>query len=145
MALDREKLKAMLRVDEAVRKYPYDDATGKAPQSKGKITIGVGRNLTDRGLRPSEIDFLLDNDIDAVLGEIALHAPWFAVMSDARQLVVANMVFNLGWPRFAGFKLTIALLAKGKYAAAADAMLDSKWATQVGQRAETLADMMRTG
>jgi lysozyme len=48
--------KAQLRVDEAVRAKLYKD-------SVGKWTIGVGRNLDDVGLRPDEIDYLLDNDV----------------------------------------------------------------------------------
>lgn len=143
--MNREALKAMLREEESTRKYPYDDATGKAPVITGKLSIGVGRNLTDKGLRPKEIDFLLENDIDEVMNEIAKALSWFDALSDNRQIVVADMVFNLGMPRFLEFKRTIASIAKGSYALAADQMLESKWARQVGQRAVKLADMMRAG
>jgi lysozyme len=55
------------------------------------------------------------------------------------------MIFNLGPKGFAGFKNTIASIARGDYADAASRMLQSKWATQVGNRAVRLAAAMRTG
>lgn len=140
--MNRERLKVMLRLEEGVRKYPYVDTVGKA-------TIGVGRNLTDVGLRAKEIDFLLDNDIDDVMHGIATYCPWFGMLSETRQLVVADMVFNLGIAKFLEFKRTIAAIRVGHYDAAADNMLDSKWSRQVGkapgQRAYVLAQMMRAG
>ncbi len=138
MALDRERLKAQLKIHEGVRARPYRDTVGK-------VTIGVGRNLDDKGLRPKEIEFLLDNDVEEVLSEIAKTLPWFDGLSEKRQLVVADMVFNLGITRFLDFKRTIASIASGKYTIAADQMLESKWARQVGVRAKTLAGMMREG
>ena len=136
--MDRQALKNQLRVHEGVRSRPYHDTVGK-------VTIGVGRNLDDKGLRPREIEFLLDNDVDEVMDEIAVELPWFESLSQARQLVVADMVFNLGMPRFLEFKATIRAIRSGNYSAAAEQMLQSKWARQVGQRAKTLAGMMRAG
>ena len=147
--MDRDKLKAMLHSDEARRKFPYDDATGKTlavgVKLRGKLTIGVGHNLTDKGLSAKAIDFLLNEDVDEVMREIELQLPWFDALSETRQLVVANMVFNLGMPGFLEFKRAIAAIAGGKYALAAEHMLESKWARQTGQRAVNLADMMRAG
>jgi len=136
--MNREKLKAQLRKHEGVRSRPYKDTVGK-------ITIGVGRNLDDVGLDAMEIDYLLENDITKVLKQIALSLPWFDELSERRQLVVADMVFNLGITKFLQFKQTIAAIRDGDYGHAADRMLESKWARQVGQRAKTLAGMMRAG
>jgi len=136
--MDRQALKNQLRVHEGVRSRPYHDTVGK-------VTIGVGRNLDDKGLRPREIEFLLDNDVDEVMDEIAVELPWFESLSQARQLVVADMVFNLGMPRFLEFKATIRAIRSGNYSIAAEQMLQSKWARQIGQRAKTLAGMMRAG
>lgn len=136
--MDRDVLKAQLRAHEGVRSNPYRDTVGK-------VTIGVGRNLDDKGLRPTEIAFLLANDVDEVMEEIALHLPWFDALSEKRQLVVADMVFNLGMPRFLEFKRMIAAINAGHYDVASTQMLESKWARQVGQRAKTLAGMMSAG
>jgi lysozyme len=62
-----------------------------------------------------------------------------------RQNVLADMCFNLGIGGLLSFKNTLAMVEHGKYEEAAAAMLQSKWATQVGQRAIELSEMMRTG
>ena len=131
----------MLRDDlirhEALRLKPYED-------SEGILTIGVGRNLEDKGLSEEEAMFLLDNDIKQVLAECK-QFPWFEDLNQARQDVVANMVFNLGITRFKGFKKTIAYIELGQYDAAAIEMMDSKWARQVKGRAVELAEKMSRG
>lgn len=140
--MNRDALKAQLKTHEGIRKYPYVDTVGKT-------TIGVGRNLTDVGLRPKETEFLLDNDIDDVMTEIWRALPWFEGLSPNRQLVIADMVFNLGITKFLHFNATISAIRNGRFGVAADQMLESKWARQVGkapgQRAHTLAQMMRAG
>lgn len=134
----RDKLVSELNIDEARRKKAYRD-------SVGKLSIGVGRNLDDRGLRDSEIDFMLSNDIDEVADELDRAMPWWRSMNDARQNVLANMCFNLGLDRLQGFKNTLASMRAGKYDEAAEGMLDSLWARQVGERAKRLAARMRKG
>jgi len=42
-----------------------------------------------------------------------------------------------------GFKNTLALISQGMYKEAAIEMLNSNWAVQVGQRALTLARMLK--
>lgn len=143
--IDKKLMRAELSADESRKDKPYDDATGKPASAKGKITIGVGRNLTDRGLRDSEIDFMLDNDIAESEAELDKMAPWWRKMSDVRQRVLLNMHFNLGWTRLSAFSNTLAAMRDGNYNAAADGMLASLWAKQVGDRAVRLAKMMRAG
>ena len=121
---------------EALRLKPYED-------SEGILTIGVGRNLEDVGLSETEVMFMLDNDIQAVLRECRQFS-WFEGLSQERKDVVANMVFNLGLTRFKGFKKTIACIESGDFAAAAVEMLDSKWARQVKGRAVELSRRMAT-
>lgn len=135
---DRDALAAQLRVDEGVEATPYVDTVGK-------ITIGVGRNLTDRGLSGDEIDYLLHNDIDLVLEEMARAFPWALRLDMVRQQVLANMLFNLGVTRLRGFRHTLTCMQLGDYEAAAKGMLASLWAEQVGGRAVRLASEMRTG
>lgn len=136
--MDRARLIAELRRDEGVRPKPYTDTVGK-------LTVGVGRNLTDVGLSDDEIDYLLGNDIARVEADLDAHAPWWRSLDPVRQRVVANMCFNLGWPRLAKFVNTLGAIRAGQWDRAAVGMLTSKWAEQVGKRAERLSDMMRTG
>ena len=133
----RDMLQTMLIRDEDKRRFPYED-------SEGILSIGVGRNLEDVGLRDDEIQLMLDNDIKVVREQLS-HVDWFRNLNGPRQRVIENMVFNLGWSRFMGFKKTIAYIIQHNYEAASREMLDSKWAVQVKSRAIRLSNIMRTG
>lgn len=135
---DMPTLLAELKRDEGVRLKPYTDTVGK-------LTIGVGRNLTDVGISDDECTALLENDIAKVLAQLDRSLPWWRKIDPVRQRVLVNMAFNMGMTGLLTFKNTLAAVQSGSYAAAAAGMLASKWATQVGARAERLADMMRTG
>ncbi len=142
--MDTQQLMRELVRDEAVRLKPYRD-------SVGKLTIGIGRNLDDRGISLTEAEFLCHNDIADVMVELDHQLPWWRSLDEVRQRVIANMAFNLGvdglLPGGAkpGFPRTLELIRTGRYLEAAQAMLATKWAKQVGQRAERLALMMRDG
>lgn len=136
--MDRKRLAAQLHIDEDKRSKPYRC-------SAGKLTIGVGRNLEDRGLSEDEIAHLLSNDIDLVEKELDRRVPWWRELSPARQNVLANMAFNLGVPRLLKFVKALDHMRARRFGAAADEMLDSTWARQVGDRAERLAVLMRKG
>lgn len=136
--MNLDKLMAQLTVDEGRKKRIYVDTVGK-------ITGGVGRNLTDRDFSDDEIDLMLANDIALVVAQLDKALPWWRSMTDARQDVLANMAFNLGIAGLLGFKNTLATMQAKRYDAAAAGMLASKWAKQVGKRADRLAAMMRTG
>jgi lysozyme len=132
------KLAEQLMIDEGLRLMPYKDTVGK-------LTIGVGRNIADIGITKEEAMFLLKNDIARVDAKVDKHLPWVKEMVQARQDVVLNMAFNLGISRLLLFKNTLAYMKAGDYDAAAQGMLESKWAKQVGARATRLAQMMKTG
>jgi len=127
-----------LKRDEDVRLKPYID-------SVGKLTIGTGRNLDDVGINIDKNDYLLNNDIVCVEAALDAHLPWWRELDAVRQRVLANMCFNLGIGKLLGFQNTLPLIQSGQYAAAAQSMLNSLWAQQVGPRAVRLANMMRSG
>ena len=136
--MDRNRFIDQLRIHEGVEKTVYNDSEGIPP-------LGVGRNLRDRGLSDDEIDYLLSNDIDIVVDELDKVMPWWKDLDEVRQRVLCDLVFNLGMPRFSGFKKSISYMKQQMWDQAADELLDSKWARQVGSRAQTLSEMMRTG
>lgn len=131
-------VKAQLRVDEAVRAKPYKD-------SVGKLTIGVGRNLDDVGLRADEIDYLLDNDVRVAENDARVLFSNFEALTNNRKAVLINMSFNLGRERLAQFHLFRQAVLAEDFGKAADEMLDSLWAKEVGLRAARLSKMMREG
>ncbi len=115
----------------------------------GFWTIGVGRLVDARkpgaGLRPKEMDYLLANDIEDRVQQLTTRLPWFLQLDEARQGVLLNMSFQLGVDGLLGFKNTLELVRTGKYAEAAAAMLQSKWASQTPERAKRMSDQMRDG
>ncbi len=137
------RLIEQLRLHEGERRKPYRDTVGK-------LTIGIGRNLDDKGLRRDEIEYLLANDIADARRELDRYLPWWRGLDPIRQRVLIDMMFNMGpgGPQRGGllsFVNTLSNIRQGRYAEAADMMLASKWAQQVGRRAVRLATMMRTG
>lgn len=136
--MDPKRLQAQLITDEGSRARIYTDTVGK-------VTGGVGRNLTDRGFSQDEIDLMLRNDIALSERELDRVLPWWRKLNDVRQEVLVNMMFNMGAPRLLGFKKFLKYGEAGRWDAAAAEMLDSKWAEQVGDRAKRLAKKFREG
>lgn len=138
----KRELARQLRGDEGVKSTVYKDHLGYA-------TIGVGRLVDSRktnvGLRPHEIDMLLQNDIDDRIEALTRRLPWFQNLDDARKGVLLNMSFQLGVDGLMAFKNTLAMVESGDYMGAARNMLQSKWASQTPERAARMADQMRTG
>lgn len=123
---------------EGLRLKPYTD-------TEGKLTIGVGRNLTDVGISKSEAMLLLHHDIERTQTGLDSKIPWWRSMSPERQLVFVDMAFNLGLAGFLEFKVMLELCREGHYDAASVAGLDSKWATQVGARATQMMRVLKDG
>jgi lysozyme len=135
--MNLERLADKLIAHEALRLKPYKC-------SAGKLTIGVGRNLEDRGITKEEALFLLMNDIKISIQE-AGKFPFFASLNDTRQEIIVNMLFNIGYGRLSGFRKFLDALTLGDYQKASKEMLDSVWAKQVGRRAQELSDAMAKG
>jgi len=141
--MDRDKLVKELILDEGYKYEIYEDHLGYA-------TLGVGHLILDTdpefgkplGTPVSEERILecLNNDIDIVCRELDKNMPWWKDLDDNKMRVLANMSFNLGMPRLSGFKNFLGALESGDYEKAAVEMMDSKWATQVGDRAKRLRD-----
>lgn len=136
--MNLKRLQSQLSIDEGNKAKPYTDTVGK-------LTIGVGRNLTDRGLSPDEVNYLLNNDIHIATQDAKKLVPAFDKLDDVRQEVLVNMAFNLGLDRLGGFKKFLAAVNAGNFAKASVEMLDSVWAKQVGARAIRLSNAMRAG
>lgn len=125
----------------------------------GKRTIGVGHNIDAKGL-PDDIeeylhetgritdemiDTLLDQDIaDATADAIRLY-PNLIAFSDQRQVALIDFVFNVGYRTAQTFKNTNLAINQKRWDDAADMLLQSKYAKQVGKRAEDIAEWLREG
>ena len=132
----------------------------------GIDTIGIGRNLEDRGITKQELDdldipsidhvytygiteadavYLATNDVQIVEEELVRAHPCVDRLDSVRQLIVMDMAFNMGVPRLCKFKNMWNAIHDEDYPTAAKEMLDSRWATQVKGRATKLANAMHNG
>jgi lysozyme len=136
--MNRDALRALVIRHEGIRLKVYKDTVGV-------LTIGVGRNIEATGITEAEALYLLDNDLARVVSYCREAFSWFNSLCDARQNVICSMVFNVGAAGFAEFKKLIAAIELKDFNEAANQMLLSRWAGQVGKRATELASMMRDG
>ncbi len=139
-----------LVVDEGLCLHAYQDTVGI-------WTVGVGHAHVLPGTVWSQAQAMAQLGVDIACAAVDLDRalPWWRGLNDARQDVLANMTFNMGIGRrtaagrpgagVLGFPNTLQAIERGAYAAAADGMLQSKWARQTGKRARRLAEQMRTG
>tara|TARA_B110000858_G_scaffold111289_1_gene127375 strand:- start:629 stop:1075 length:447 start_codon:yes stop_codon:yes gene_type:complete len=107
----------------------------------GKLTIGVGRNLTDRGISEDESRFMFTNDLKQTL-EFLSRKPYWDDLIPRRQAALADLAFCVGPSRFDRFTRLNAALLIHDYEKAAVEVLDSKFAEQTGTRAMDLAELL---
>ena len=139
-SLDMAKLKGQLVRHEGLKPYAYKD-------SLGYLTIGVGHLIDERKGGKISLDsvyFILDEDIKEKCNQLDDKLSWWRNLSDVRQRVLLDMAFNLGVEGLLKFQNTLAFIEHGQYKEASQEMLDSRWASQVGDRAKELAQMMET-
>lgn len=135
MTLDeRQALKDQLLVHEGLRLKPYVDTVGK-------VSIGVGHNLTDRGLSRPMVMALLDADLDDTIDGVYEALPWSAELPPVALRVLCDVAFNVGVEGLLKFKKLIAALQVRDYQKAADEVVNSALAPA---RAQRLAQLMRT-
>jgi lysozyme len=87
---------------------------------------------------------VFDSDITSTLDECKVLYPDFDDLPEEAQLIIANMMFNMGRPRLSKFKGMKAGVDARDWNRAADEMVDSRWYNQVTNRAERLVKRMRS-
>ena len=126
----------LIKRHEGRRLKPY-----KCPA--GKLTIGYGRNLDANGITHDEAEAMLTHDVVTTVNAVKKYN-FYEGLSDVRKAVVVDMAYNLGLGGLRSFVKFRKHLTHRDYLSAAREMMDSKWATQVPNRAKRLAAMMRT-
>lgn len=138
MKYDMASLEDQLIIHEGLELKPYQCTADK-------LTIGVGRNIEDRGITEDEARYLLKNDIKIVEDELLSKKPMVAELDAVRQRVLVDMGFNLGIPTLLKFQNMWLAIEQEDFIQASIEMMDSRWARQVGQRAHRLSEAMRIG
>tara|TARA_Y100000813_G_scaffold140024_1_gene101644 strand:- start:969 stop:1412 length:444 start_codon:yes stop_codon:yes gene_type:complete len=143
-----EKLREELKVDEGCINEIYLDHLGYH-------TFGIGHLITDKDkewgepvgtpISTKRINECFKNDIEIVFKELDRSLSWWRELPDDIQLVLANMCFNLGITRLKKFKKFLTALSEKNWELAATEMMDSRWATQVKQRAVRLQKRVLKG
>lgn len=149
-----DRLKRRIRTEEGLVLRPY-----RCPA--GRRTIGYGWNLDARKL-PEYIDFhLMENGeiteemaeylLDVAVSEAVEAARRYTGdeiwrgLTPARREVLADMAYNLGEGGLMRFETLRRCLKMADYDGASQAMRNSKWYRQVGERARSLSGVMMTG
>lgn len=134
------ELVALVTKHEGRRLRPYTDIVGK-------LTIGVGRNLTDNGISPTECDQMLASDLEIAAHQAAgvIGDAVFSALDPVRQAALIDLSFNVGAQRLSLFVKLLSAVRANDWQMAHDEALNSKWAAQVGSRAVDISNMLLSG
>lgn len=131
-----EHLLADLRESEGLRLEPY-----RCPA--GKLTIGYGTNIET--ISREEAEWLLQHRVRQAINEVCERWPWVERLTANRRRALFDMAYNMGVPTLAQFRNMLRALEAGDYDVAAAEALDSRWARQVGARAQRIAMLIEEG
>lgn len=144
MNLDR--LRKQLEIDEGCKYEIYLDHLGLP-------TFGIGHLIVDSDVESTKdigdpvseerVKECFDKDVESVLVDCKRLYDDFDELPDEAQEIAANMMFNMGLTRLRKFKGMKAGVDARDWNKAADEMVDSKWYSQVTNRAERLVQRMR--
>lgn len=145
-----DRLVARLKRREGFSGKAYVDTTGN-------VTVGYGHNLGFLGLgvkfapvgeiSEAVATQILMDDLTRSMQEFRALWSFVDILDEVRQEVLYDMFFNMGAGKFGPTKWPIFFrqVRQGQYGAAADNMMRTRWARQVGDRALELARMMASG
>ena len=119
----------------------------------GLPTFGIGHLVVDGDpehgqpvgtpVEDERVRQVFSLDIASTLDECQVLYPDFDDLPEDCQLIIANMMFNMGRPRLSKFKGMKAGVDARDWNRAADEMVDSRWHDQVPNRAKRLVKRMR--
>jgi len=127
-----------LKKVEGLKLKPYKD-------TKGKLTIGYGRNLDDVGITESEAKFMLMNDVHLIIKKLIdfFGLDFWSSLPENVRVVLVSMVYNLGFDGFLGFKKFIEAIKHKNYQKAIYELQNSKRAKQLPSRTQKEVELLR--
>lgn len=141
---------SLLNFEEGFKATPYID-------TEGYPTVGTGFKIGPKGAALSNYTFTLPKEasdvwlesfVNQTIAKMNASPPIVAALSkcnEPRRDILISMAFQMGVAGLAGFKNTLAMIAAGNFAGAADGMMNSLWAKQTPARAKRHADVIRNG
>tara|TARA_R100000234_G_scaffold85472_1_gene54469 strand:+ start:73 stop:525 length:453 start_codon:yes stop_codon:yes gene_type:complete len=144
--MNKDKLREELAEDEGCKFEIYLDHLGLPTYGIGHLVVEgdpeygqpVGTPVDEERVRQ-----VFSLDIASTLDECQVLYPDFDDLPEEAQLIIANMMFNMGRPRLSKFKGMKAGVDARDWNRAADEMVDSRWYDQVTNRAKRLVARMR--
>ena len=142
-----DKLRRDLEIDEGVIHEIYLDHLGYATFGIGHLVINsdeeygwsVGTDVSEERVKEA-----FNSDIETVLSDCCRLYEYFDDLPEEVQLIIANMMFNMGYTRLSKFKGMKRGIDARDWNQAADEMVDSRWYRQVTNRADRLVVRMRS-
>ena len=116
--------------------------------TKGKWTISVGYNLSDRPISQRVSEMMFDDALESTHRDVFIQLPVYSSLDPMRKEALLNMAYTMGIGGLLTFRKMLAALQAGDYEEAARQTLLSKWATDPQQdnaRARRIAEQIRTG
>lgn len=142
--MSEDAIKKMIVQHEGIRYTPYRDSLGLWTVGVGHL-IGDGRTLPDswnRKFSHEEVMTMFEKDYDHHRAA-AERIPGFTKFGSAGQGALTDLTFNMGPNWINKFPNTAKQIAAGNAQGAAAGLEDSKWYTQVGNRAPTIVNLLR--
>ena len=145
--MDINKLREELERDEGVKYEVYNDHLGFP-------TFGIGHLITDNDpecgasvgteVSDNRVKEAFETDVQTVLSDCERLYEEFGSLPEEAQLIIANMMFNMGFTRLSKFKGMKRGVDARNWNAAADERVDSRWYNLVTSRANRLVERMRS-
>ena len=149
--MDIEKLKEEIKADEGVKLADNGNHLIYLDHL-GYPTVGVGHLIQETDpefglevgteIEEERVNELFEQDLNTTIDECLLLYDDFYVLPEEAQLIIANMMFNLGRPRLSRFHKMKKAVDNRDWQEASNQMKDSKWYRQVTNRAERLCKRM---
>ena len=114
--------------------------------SLGIETIGYGHNLRDKPISQRAAQIIFEDDLSDARNDLNKALPWASQQLDpARYDVLLDMCYNMGIKTLLTFQHTLAMIQNKEYVTAANNLVNTPWAKEVGPRATELLDILRNG
>ncbi len=141
--MDITRVKQQLRLDEGVRLRVYKDSVGLPTVGVGHLVLPVDRLSLGDVITQARCEVLFSSDLARTIHACETKLEGWADFPGEIQEVLANMAFNLGIAGLLKFVTTLRHLRNKDYVQAAEALIRSKWYTQVGNRSKRLVARVR--
>ena len=141
-----QQLRQELTVDEGVKYEVYLDHLGLPTCGIGHLIIDSDpEHGLDVGTEIGEerVNELFEQDINITIDECKKLYYDFDELPEEAQLIICNMMFNMGRPRLSLFHKMKRAVDNREWEEAANQMKDSRWYKQVTNRADRLVQRMK--